>query len=472
MFLGVLALVLLWVGYKLYAPRLENNWHIDIHRTANVTAKGTWLLRYRHAQLAQLGIVLTIQSLWSAVMGVVYGPLQMIWIVLGTTFLGAVLNYYGGMYAITHQGRSLNYLLKEKSKRAHLISSLCLMAVFVLGTACVFSILYHIDFLYHKHSPIIYFYFVAMLLLSFCNQRKFIIAYSIFAIIFLAGSFYFMMLTAGEFQFATLNLNLAYYPETKFAYPLLFMAVSAGVMSGIDGFKGTFLAPHIKNEKMAKGVYFGAAAAQAGLVILWALMLLAWNPEFAWLNKFMQRAANPYEVLQGRFLNHFNYWSALLLYLMTSVLCIASGGTLLRLTGVLGRELGIEKDVARDFVPLGCFFLAFVLYYLSAKNWLGDGFFSMFGNYMRQLFAIGMNSFDLFNLLVAVYVFGLLMFYLRSQKKPFQKYVYIIAMLIGLAPAYIIMMWLRWPYGIGVICGLLLSLGLIAADFFHRRRQS
>ncbi len=471
MFFGILSLILLWAGYKLYAPRLENNWQIDIHRTANIAAKGTLMLSYRHAQLVQLGIIVTIQSLWSAVMGVVYGPLQMIWIVLGTTFLGAVLNYYGGMYALTHQGHSLNYIIKEKNKRAHLISSLCLMAVFVLGTACVFSISYHIDFLFHKHSPIIYFYFVAMLLLSFCNQRKFIIAYSIFAFLFLAGSFYFIMLTAGEFQFATLNLNLAYYPETKFTYPLLFMAVSAGVMSGMDGLKGVLLAPHIKNEKMAKGIYFGAATAQATLVILWALMLLAWNPEFTWLNKFMQRAVNPYEVLQCRLLNHFNYWSALLLYLMTSILCIASGGTLLRLTGVLGRELGIEKDAARDFVPLGCFFLAFIIYYLSAKNWTGDGFFSLLGNNMRQIFAIGMNSFDLFNLLITVYVFALLTLYWRSRQKPFRKYVYIVAVLLGLALAYIIIMWLRWPYGIGVICGLALSLGLMAADFFYRRRQ-
>ena len=115
MFFGILSLILLWAGYKLYAPRLENNWQIDIHRTANISAKGTLMLSYRHAQLVQLGIIVTIQSLWSAVMGVVYGPLQMIWIVLGTTFLGAVLNYYGGMYALTHQGHSLNYIIKEKN---------------------------------------------------------------------------------------------------------------------------------------------------------------------------------------------------------------------------------------------------------------------------------------------------------------------------------------------------------------------
>ena len=224
-------------------------------------------------------------------------------------------------------------------------------------------------------------------------------------------------------------------------------------------------------EEMAEMMGGDGAPMPFGPKILWALMLLAWNPEFTWLNKFMQRAVNPYEVLQCRLLNHFNYWSALLLYLMTSILCIASGGTLLRLTGVLGRELGIEKDAARDFVPLGCFFLAFIIYYLSAKNWTGDGFFSLLGNNMRQIFAIGMNSFDLFNLLITVYVFALLALYWRSRQKPFRKYVYIVAVLLGLALAYIIIMWLRWPYGIGVICGLALSLGLMAADFFYRRRQ-
>ena len=471
MFLGVLALVLLWVGYKLYAPRLENNWQINIHRSANITSKGTWLLRYRHAQLAQLGIILTIQSLWSAVMGVVYGPLQMIWIVLGTTFLGATLNYYGGIYALTHHGHSLNYVLKEKNKRVHLWMSVFLLLVLILGTSCVFSIAYHIDFLFHKHSPVVYIYFAAMLLLSFCSQRKFIITYSIFAILFLAGSFYFMMLTAGEFQFASLNLNLAYYPETRFTYPLLFMTVSAGIMSGIDGLKGSILAPNIKNEKMAKGIYFGAAVAQAGLVILWALMLLAWNPEFSWLNKFMQRAANPYEVLQGRLLNHFNSVAAMLLYVMTSVLCIGSGGTLLRLTGVLGRELGIEKDVARDFVPLGCFILAFALYYLSAKNWSDEGLWYQIGNTMRYTFAVAMNSFDLFNMLVATYVFGLLVMYFRQHEKSYNKYVYIAISLLGLCVAYVMMMWLHWPYGIDIICGLILNIGFIMAWYLYQRRK-
>ncbi len=469
MFIGILTLIALFLGYKFYAPRLEKNWGVDIHHLVPKRTLGLKPLNRRLAQLAQLGVILSINMLWGAIMGVVYGPLQMLWIVLGTLFFGAVINYYGGMYALTHDGHTLNYILKEKHPRLHLTFGLLLILIMMFGVAGTLSIMYHVDYLVQNHSPIIYLYFGGMLFLSLCSHRKFRIFYMLFALIVLAVSFYFVMYTAGEFQFASLSLDLSQYPELKFSYPLMFFVLAAGVMSGVDGFKCVLLTPSIKNEKTAKGIYVGAVVAQSVLMVLWAMILLAWNPEFAWLNKAMQRVTNPYELIQTRILSHFNTVSAFVMYATACILCIGGGGTMLRLTGVFAKELDVDKDVARDFVPLGCGLLAFGLYFLSALKFENSDILMMIANGAIRFVSTGVNCFDLLNMLMAGYVLGLLIIYLREKKKRYMPYVYACFVIGGLCLAYVISLIIGWPFWLGTVAGLTVTLLSVGGWYFYPR---
>ena len=85
---GLVSLIFLYLGYKLISRRLETEFAADIHSIPasydDVTSEP---LGYRQTQLMQFGLTFGIEGFFGAVIGIVYGPLTMIWSVLGSILL-------------------------------------------------------------------------------------------------------------------------------------------------------------------------------------------------------------------------------------------------------------------------------------------------------------------------------------------------------------------------------------------------
>ena len=118
MYFCLLALVVLWFGYKYFGHRLEKLFGANIHNIPVDYEQGKnnelRFLDYRHAQLAQMGIITSVQVFFGAILGIFYGPMQIAWIVCGAIFLGATMSYFAGNYALHHNGQTLLRGIKKR----------------------------------------------------------------------------------------------------------------------------------------------------------------------------------------------------------------------------------------------------------------------------------------------------------------------------------------------------------------------
>ena len=447
MIFGILMLLVLWGGYLAISSYWERRVAIDIHYQPRDLSKQNVenfrFLSYRQAQIAQLGILTSIQALLGAFIGVFYGPLQMLWIVVGTLLLSGGINYLSGLYSVRNSGKTCIYAIREKNERLYRILCMFLVAASIIGAAGVCLTTYYISFVSLKYSPVIYFYFAIMLLVAFCSQRRFNILAMFAGGYIVFTTIYFVLLSLPELPNAMVHFDAETYPQIKFFYPMLFFSV-CGVLSGMEALKCSLIAPAVKNEKMAKGVYFGSSVLLAGLMIVWALLFLAWNPDIRILAQSLYKFQYPYQLIDATFLIHYNRFSYTIFYIMIIVLCVASGGVLLRVARQLIDESGVMKKYSIEYAIVETF-IAMILVYA---------------------FLSGINYFEIINMFVACIWLG----FIAKNSSRRLEYVIIIAFLLGASVAQILLVDLLSTPATAISSGICFSILLLCAYYVYIKK--
>ena len=447
MIFGILMLFVLWGGYRFVSSYWEHMVDISIHsqpqNLSQQNVENFRFLNYRQAQVAQLGILTSIQAFLGAIIGAFYGPLQMLWIVLGTLFLGGVINYLAGLYSVRNAGQTWICALRKKNERIYRILCIFLLAVAIIGTAGVCLTTYYISFVSLGYSPVIYFYFAIMLLVALCTQRRFNILAMFAGGYFAFTTIYFVFFSLPELPNALIHFDFATYPQIKFSYPMMFFSV-CGILSGMEALKCSLIAPAVKNEKMSKGIYFGSSALFAGLMIVWALIFLAWNPDITLLAQSLYKFQYPYELIDAVLLVHFNRFSYAVFYIMIVILCIGSGGVLLRVARQLVDESGVFKGYSIEYAVIGLFILMILAYALLP----------------------GINYFEIINMLVACLWLGFM------AKQSSRKWIYavIIAFLIGACLAQVLLVDLLSTAVTAISSGIAFSIFLLCAYYVYIKK--
>ena len=133
MILFLLACLTLICGYIFYGAFVEKVWGITKAQTPALkhpdgvdyipmpTYK-TFLIQFLN--IAGLGPV------FGALLGAIYGPVCLLWIVFGCIFAGAVHDYLSGMLSLKHDGKSLIFLIETYfGKRTKYIALFLLVAM-------------------------------------------------------------------------------------------------------------------------------------------------------------------------------------------------------------------------------------------------------------------------------------------------------------------------------------------------------
>ena len=106
-----LCLAALVGGYLIYGIVVDRIFGIDPERATPVTTMEDgvdfvtmpgWKLF-----LIQLLNIAGVGPIFGPILGALYGPVALIWIVIGSIFAGGVHDYFSGMLSIRHQGESI-----------------------------------------------------------------------------------------------------------------------------------------------------------------------------------------------------------------------------------------------------------------------------------------------------------------------------------------------------------------------------
>jgi carbon starvation protein CstA len=230
-----------------------------------------------------------------AVLGAVYGPIAFLWIAIGCVFGGAVHDYLSGMMSVRRDGQSVSEIvgvyLGKGAKHFMTIFTLILMimvgAVFIKGPANILNTLSNDYMGVTFWIWVIFIYYIAATLLPI--NKLIGRLYPVFgvALLFMAIGItcclFFQDYTIPELTADTFR-NMNANPDKFPVFPMLFVTISCGAISGFHATQSPLMARCLTNEKHGRKVFYGAMIAEGIVAMIWAAAGMAFYGGVAELN--------------------------------------------------------------------------------------------------------------------------------------------------------------------------------------------
>jgi len=280
----LVSIVLLILGYVFYGTFLEKLFGINpaaatpavrLSDGVDYVAMPTWkVYMIQFLNIAGTG------PIFGAILGAQYGPSCYLWIVFGSIFGGAMHDFLSAMLSLRNDGVGLPKLvgkyLGNKVKRVMLIFSVFMLilvgTVFVLCPAQLLGAMTGggQSSLFIWIGVIFAYYIIATLVPIDKIIGK---CYPVFAvaIIFMAialATYLFVHWPTGIPEIWDGLQNRA--PQNGRIFPLMFITIACGAISGFHATQSPLMARCIKNEKYCRPVYYGSMITEGIIALIWA----------------------------------------------------------------------------------------------------------------------------------------------------------------------------------------------------------
>ena len=225
--------------------------------------------------LIQLLDIAGIGPIFGPIMAALYGPVALLWIVLGSIFAGGVHDFFSGMMSVRYDGENLPTLVGRTIGRQMrvlmLIFSLLLLllvgVVFVLSPAAMLQQLTGIDKFALVMAIFVYYFLATLLPVDKIIGRL----YPLFGALLLFMTFGVLaaVIFGGRPLLPNLSLHHA-HPENLPMWPLLFITLSCGAISGFHSTQSPLMSRCLPNERYGRRVFYGAMIAEGVIALIWA----------------------------------------------------------------------------------------------------------------------------------------------------------------------------------------------------------
>lgn len=298
----ILSVVALIVGYALYGKFVEKIFGMDKNRPTPVTFLEDGVdfvpMPWWRIFLIQFLNIAGLGPIFGAIAGAMWGPVAFLWIVFGCIFGGAVHDYLSGMLSVRMSGISSPEIIgKYLGKgfkifiRGFTIALMVLVgAVFIMGPAQILANLTNGFFNLTFWSIVIFIYYILATLLPIDKIIGRI--YPIFgiALLFMALGISFALILQGykipeliPATFYNMNKNASHFP----IFPMLFVTIACGAISGFHSTQSPMMARCIANEKYGRRVFYGAMVAEGIVALIWAAAAMSFFGGVEQLNNEM-----------------------------------------------------------------------------------------------------------------------------------------------------------------------------------------
>ncbi|PXY01561.1 carbon starvation protein A [Marinifilum breve] len=244
--------------------------------------------------------------IFGAILGAMYGPVAYIWIVFGCIFMGAVHDYFSGMLSIRNDGASLpeivgKYLgLPAKVILAIITFALLIMVgvAFVTGPAGLLKDLSGGGLQYWLYGIFAYYLIATLLPINkiigkiypIFGASLLIMAFSIAGVMIyngFNGSIHLSELSMDQMK------NMHSNPLQNILYPMMFIVISCGAISGFHSTQSPMMARCMKKESYGRPVFYGAMVAEGIVAIIWATAAMNYFGTAIDLNNTISSGHNP-----------------------------------------------------------------------------------------------------------------------------------------------------------------------------------
>ena len=279
-----IALAALIVGFFTYGKFVERVFRIDPDRKTPAIANpdgvdfvplsGWKIFMIQFLNIAGLG------PIFGAIMGAKFGTSSFLWIVFGTIFAGAVHDFMAGMISFRHNGESLpetigRYLgvtAKQIMRFFTVILMILVGVVFVAGPADLLAMLTppNLDSTFWIFVIFAYYILATMFPIDKIIGR----IYPAFAValIFMAiGILFMLFISFPDIPEITDGLsNKSEDPENNPIFPMLFISIACGAISGFHATQSPLMARCMTNERQGRYIFYGAMVTEGIVALIWA----------------------------------------------------------------------------------------------------------------------------------------------------------------------------------------------------------
>lgn len=306
MLIFFICIALLILAYKFYSPFVERQAGIDPNAETPQSRFNDGVdyveVHPVKAFLIQFLNVAGVGPIFGPILGALYGPVALVWIVLGNIIGGAVHDYFSGVLSIKEDGKSLpeiaGHYFNIYFKGVMLLFTAMLLffvgVVFIMSPAGLLSNLdFFKDTIFANNTfwvlLILGYYFLATLLpidkiitklYPFFGLLMIVMTVSIaVALLFNAPQLPEMGDIFAYFDHSHYNNDLlAPNPDGLPVWPLLFVTITCGAISGFHSTQAPIMARCLTNEKYVRPVYYGAMVSEGIVACVWAMAGIAAFP--------------------------------------------------------------------------------------------------------------------------------------------------------------------------------------------------
>jgi carbon starvation protein CstA len=276
----LISIALLVLGYVTYGKYVEKVFGIKPDRKTPAYAQKDGIdyvpMGTKSNSLIQLLNIAGVGPIFGPIMGALYGPVAFLWIVLGAIFAGAVHDYLTGMISIRNRGAHLPQLAGKFLGKAmkHVVNGFTLLLLLLVGTVFVSApaaLIHNLIGNWVSLSVIVGLIFVYYILATLLPIDKIIgRVYPIFGALLVISAIGIgggLVLTGAPVPELTLQ-NM--HPDNVPIFPLLFLTISCGALSGFHATQSPIISRTTKNEKAGRKIFYGMMIAEAIIAMIWA----------------------------------------------------------------------------------------------------------------------------------------------------------------------------------------------------------
>ena len=280
MYTFIFGVVLLVVGYFTYGKFVEKVFGVKEERQTPAFANQDGVdyvpMNTKKNSLIQLLNIAGVGPIFGPIMGALYGPVAFIWIVFGAIFAGAVHDYLTGMISIRNKGAHLPELAGKFLGKfmKHIVNAFAILLLLLVGTVFVSApagLLYNLMNgwmgMGYIVAAIFIYYILATLLPIDKIIGRFYPIFGLLLIISALGVGGGLLFTGAPIPELTLaNLHPAKLP----IFPLLFLTISCGALSGFHATQTPIISRTTQNEKQGRKIFYGMMIAEGIVAMIWA----------------------------------------------------------------------------------------------------------------------------------------------------------------------------------------------------------
>ena len=398
--------------------------------------------------------------IFGAIMGIMFGPAAFLWIVLGTIFGGAVHDFLSGVISIRMGGASLPEIvghelgtsIKQVMRGFSVLLLVLVGVVFVITPA---DLLAGMSVSWMDKTVwvgIILTYYILATILPVDKVIGNLYPVFGFSLLFMAlGLLVYMLfgpVTIPSDFGAGLGNRFADEAGNHPIFPMMFVSIACGAISGFHATQSPMMARCLKNEKLARPIFYGAMVAEGIVALIWAAAAIAFTGGYEQLNAYMTEHGN----------------SAGALVQEISFTWLGTAGGILAILGVIAAPISTGDTAMRSARLIVADFLKMPQSTIWKRLIISIPLFAAVFGLMMIDFSVLWRYFAWANQTLAVFTLWAVTVYLARHRKAWVVTMLPAMFMSAVSVSYLL--FARQPEGLGFDLPVALGIGISVAFIF------